>query len=415
VTNGAVVVGASIGGLRAAERLRSGGWDGPITVVGAEPHLPYQRPPLTKDVLRRLSGAPAGAEPARPFETVALRMRASVADVDWRLGRAAVRASLAERTVWLDDGADLRYDALVVATGLRSRRLDVPGPSAGRHAVRTLDDAVALAADIVPGASVVVVGAGFVGCEVAATAAGLGCAVAVVEPLAVPMERALGVEMGTALRRVHERRGVRFLLGRTVVAIGASDAAPTRVGAVVLDDGSELAADVVVESVGSLPNVEWLDGNGLDLSDGVLCDGQLRTGGHPDVVAVGDVARFPNPRFDDVARRVEHWSMPTDAAKRAAATVIAHLNGEPPDREPFAPIPTFWSDQFGVRLQSAGMPALADAVDVVEGNLDALDAGVAVEYRLGRRVVGTATAGPAGWRPQRPLAAPAPAAIGASR
>lgn len=339
-----VVVGASMGGLRAAEQLRAAGWTGGITVVGDEKHMPYNRPPLSKDVL---AGEVSHA-------AVAFRPRASCADVDWRLGDAVVGADLTARTVRFAGGDSLSYAGLVVATGLRPRRLTCPGPSAGRHVVRTLDDAQALRAALGPGRRVVVVGAGFIGCEVAATARSLGADVTVVAPEAEPMQRPLGTELGAALRRRHLAHGVRFELGRTVGHLVGEE----RVRGIVLDDGRELPADTVVEAVGSIPNTEWLADNGLDLGDGVRCDALLRVESRPDVVAVGDVARFANPRYDDVPRRVEHWSIPTDSAKHAARTLAAHLAGVAHDASAFAPLPTFWSDQYEERLQSFGAPGL---------------------------------------------------------
>ncbi|MFD7876380.1 NAD(P)/FAD-dependent oxidoreductase [Streptomyces sp. NPDC059766] len=352
-----VVVGASMSGLRAAEQLRAAGWTGTVTVVGDEPHMPYNRPPLSKEVL-------AGKA---PFESLAFTPKAAAADVEWRLGTKAVAARLAERTVTLDDGSTLAYDGLVVATGMRPRRLRCPGPLAGRHTVRTIDDALALRSDLTrPGARVVVVGAGFIGCEVAATAVGLGVAeVTVVDPLPLPMVGPLGELLARALLARHEARGVRFALGAQVAGFEGDG----RVTGVVLADGTVLPADVVVESVGSVANVEWLDGNGLDLSDGVLTDEQLRVGGRPDVVAVGDVARFPNARYDGVPRRVEHWSIPTDTAKHAARTLVGRLTGADAEDAPFSPLPTFWSDQHEFRLQSFGAPALGkDDVRVLEGD-----------------------------------------------
>ncbi|MEV3967342.1 FAD/NAD(P)-binding oxidoreductase [Streptomyces sp. NPDC050698] len=349
-----VVAGASLGGLRAAEQLRAAGWTGGITVIGDEPHPPYNRPPLSKEVLAGKAS----------FASLAFTPKASAADVEWRLGTKVVSARLAERTVTLDDGSELSYHALVAATGMRPRRLRCPGPVAGRHTVRTLDDARALRGELTrPGARVVVVGAGFIGCEVAATAVGLGAAeVTVVDPLPLPMAGPLGELLARELRRRHEQRGVRFVLGAGVAGFEGGD----RVTGVVLGDGSALNADVVVESVGSVANTEWLAGNGLDLSDGVLTDGQLRVGGRPEVVAVGDVARFPNPRYDGVPRRVEHWSLPADSAKHAAKVLVAGDAG----LAPFAPLPTFWSDQHDFRLQSFGAPGLGlGDVRVLHGDL----------------------------------------------
>lgn len=369
-----VVAGASMGGLRAAEQLRAAGYAGTITVVGAEPHMPYNRPPLSKEVL-------AGKE---SFESLAFRLRASCADVEWRLGTTVTAARLDEHVVRLGTGAELTADGLVVATGMRPRRLRCPGPARGRHTVRTLDDARGLRAELArPGARVVVVGAGFIGCEVAATAVALGAAeVTVADPEPLPMLRPLGELLARALHRRHQERGVRFALGTGVTAFQGED----RVTGVVLEDGRVLPADVVVEAVGSIANTEWLEGNGLDLTDGVRTDGLLRAGGRPHVVAVGDVARFPNARYDGVPRRVEHWSIPGDTAKRAARTLAAHLAGQEPDPEPFAPLPTFWSDQHDFRLQSFGAPALGvDDARVLEGDL-AED--VVVGYHAAGRLVG---------------------------
>lgn len=377
-----VVAGASMAGLRTAEQLRAAGWTGAITLVGDEPHMPYNRPPLSKEVL-------AGKA---PFTSLAFRPRASVADVEWRLGTKVVASRLSERIVELDDASTLSYDGLVVATGMRPRRLRCPGPLVGRHTVRTPADTQGLRDELTrPGARLVVVGAGFIGCEVAATAVGLGVReVTVVDPLPLPMAGPLGELLGRALLERHEERGVRFALGKGVTAFEGGD----RVTGVVLGDGTVLPADVVVESVGSLANTEWLDGNGLDLADGVRTDEHLRVGGRPDVVAVGDVARFPNARYDGVPRRVEHWSIPTDTAKHAARVLVAHLNGVEAEWEPFAPLPTFWSDQHDFRLQSFGAPALgAGDVRVLDGD----PAGdVLVGYHHDGRLVGVvALGGPA--------------------
>ncbi|MFJ4621210.1 NAD(P)/FAD-dependent oxidoreductase [Streptomyces sp. NPDC088812] len=379
MTTSVVVAGASMAGLRAAEQLRAAGWDGPITLVGDEPHMPYNRPPLSKEVL-------AGKA---PFESLAFRPRASVADVRWRLGTRVVAADLDRRVVELDDGEVLPYGGLVVATGMRPRRLRCPGPRTGRHTVRTLADAQGLREALTrPGARVVVVGAGFIGCEVAATAVALGAAeVTVVDPLPLPMAGPLGDLLARALLDRHEQRGVRFALGTGVTGFEGDD----RVTGVVLADGTVLAADVVVESVGSVANTEWLDGNGLDLTDGVLTDEHLRAGGRPDVIAVGDVARFPNARYDGVPRRVEHWSIPTDTAKHAAKVLAAHLTGADAGLPPFAPLPTFWSDQHDFRLQSFGAPALGkEDVRVLDGDLDG---DVLVGYHTGGRLVGVVALG----------------------
>ncbi|MEV7191240.1 FAD/NAD(P)-binding oxidoreductase [Streptomyces sp. NPDC093510] len=373
---GIAVVGASLGGLRAAEQLRAAGWRGAITVFGDERHLPYNRPPLSKDVL-------AGHLPARGTE---LRRRPSVEDVEWRLGAAVIAADLTARTLTLADGSAHMYEGLVAATGVRPRRLPIPG-GPPRHVVRTLEDSVALAAGLAAGTRVLTIGSGFIGCEVAATARTAGCEVTVVAPEAEPMLLAVGADLGRALRRRHEARGVRFLMGRLAAGLTADGA--------VLDDGTEVGADLVVEAVGSLPNTEWLAATaGLDLTDGVLCDAHLRIGGLPHAVAVGDVARFPNPRYGPVPRRVEHWSIPGDSARHAARTLVAGLTGtEGPGAEPFAPLPSFWSDQFGMRLQSFGQPALADRCRLLEGDPESPDDDLLYGYYQGTRLIGVAALG----------------------
>jgi NADPH-dependent 2,4-dienoyl-CoA reductase/sulfur reductase-like enzyme len=222
-----------------------------------------------------------------------------------------------------------------------------------------------------PGTRLVVIGAGFVGCEVAATARRLEVEVDVVAPDAVPMNRPLGRELGAALQRRHEAHGVRFHLGAVPVEFLSTTSDPDRVGAVKLTDGSVIETDIVVEAVGSDPNVEWLADNGLDLQDGLLCDHELRVEGRPDLVACGDIARFPNLLFDDRPRRVEHWTMVTDTARKAGHTLGSYLVAAELDRTPFRPLPSFWSDQYDLRIQSFGAVGLGpDDVRVLEGDLD---------------------------------------------
>ncbi|MBK9738406.1 MAG: FAD-dependent oxidoreductase [Actinobacteria bacterium] len=355
---GVVVVGGGLGGLRAAESLRASGYAGAITVVGDEPHLPYNRPPLSKEAL---SG---GVE----IDRLLFRRKAGVDDVAWLLGRAAVASDLAAHTVTLADGASLEFDGLVIASGIRPRRLPIPGPSGGRHVLRTADDAGYLRSRMAPGTHVIIMGAGFIGCETAATARKLGCEVAIVAIDPEPMVRPLGTELGAGLRRRHEAHGVHFHLGHTIDAFHGTS---YDVESVSLSDGTELPASIVIEAVGSVTNVEWLDGNGLDLSDGLLVDSamQVDTPLAP-VVAVGDIARHPNALFDGIPRRIEHWNMPTETGRRAGATLAALLGGSEPDRSPFTAMPSFWSDQYSYRLQSFGMPGIADRIVVVDGDPD---------------------------------------------
>lgn len=371
------VVGGSLAGLRSAEQLRAQGHRGPITVFSAERHLPYNRPPLSKEALGELDSATAEDLAGR----LAFRRRASVVDVDFRLDDPAVSADLRDHRVIVDSGAAVDYDALVIATGLRPRRLAVPGPERGRYVLRTVEDCLRLRAALKPGAAAVVVGGGFIGCEVAGTLRSLGHHVTVVEPAGAPMRRVLGADLAAAVQRSHTACGIDFVIGTGVDRYTGDDV----VTGVVLGTGQTVGADIVVEAIGSVCNVEWLEGQGLDLSDGVLTDNQLSVAGGNDAVAVGDVARFPNPLFDDVPRRVEHWSMPTDTAKRAAATLL----GAPDNTAPFAPVPAFWSNQIDLRLQSYGSPALADEIRLEEGTLDNLTDGVLVTYHRGHRHVGT--------------------------
>ncbi|AXI80369.1 NAD(P)/FAD-dependent oxidoreductase [Peterkaempfera bronchialis] len=379
------VVGASLAGLRTAEQLRIAGHTGPITVLGDEPHLPYNRPPLSKELL----ADPGDSDPARLHASVAFRRRAVVGDVDFRLGQPVASADLDRGLLTLADGTGVRYDGLVAASGLRPRRLPLPGPRRGRYALRTLDDCIALRGALRPEARVVVVGAGFVGCEVAATALRLGCRVTVVEPSGAPMGRVLGEVLAQAVQRHHQAAGIAFRTGRSVAGVLGRE----QVSGVDLDDGTTLGADVVVEAVGSLPNTEWLarpgQPAGPDLTDGVLCDNRLLAVGADRLVAVGDLARFPNPLFDTTPRRVEHWSIPADTAKRAAATLTALLADRDPDPLPFTPVPSFWSDQLDLRFQSYGSPALADEVCLLEGDPEDLGAGFLATYHRQSRHVGT--------------------------
>jgi len=360
-----VVVGASMGGLRVTESLRKAGYEGAITVIGEETHLPYNRPPLSKDVLS--SGV--------SHEKVAFPQRAATADVDWMLGSPVALVNVDERSLLTADGVSHEWRALVVATGLRPRRLALP-ELAGRHTLRTLDDAIALREELRPGQRVVVNGSGFIGCEVAATARKLGCEVTVVSSNELPMLRPLGRVLAAELQSRHEAQGVVFVTGRSVVGLSGD----TRVEGVLLDDGTELPADVVVEAIGAGCNTEWLAASGLDLTDGVLTDSALRAIGldgrvRDDVYVVGDVARFPNLLFDAVPRRVEHWNIPTDTGRRAGAVLGAYLADDGSYQEvaalPFTPMPSFWSNQFELAIQAYGLPGLADSdgVRLLEGEV----------------------------------------------
>ncbi|GAA1517246.1 FAD/NAD(P)-binding oxidoreductase [Nocardioides humi] len=346
-----LVVGASMAGLRVAERIRGLGHSGPMTVIGDEPCMPYNRPPLSKEALR-------GEE---YDERLPFPIRPALNDVQWRLSTAAVSADLDERRVVTSAGDELSYDGMVIATGLRPRRLDLPGPQAGRHVVRSMADAQALRDALRNAPSVAVVGASFIGCEVAAVAVTLGCQVTVVAPEREPMERVLGTELGAQVRRRHHEAGVTFRMQEVPVAFEGDGA----VEAVLLSSGERVPAAVVVEAVGSMPNAEWLGGNGLDLSDGVLCDARMRVEGAECVVAAGDVARFPHRWSTGRAVRVEHWNTVGDIA-RVAGDSLRHLvtddlGGHPADEGEAATtatvVPSFWSDQYDLRIYGLGDPA----------------------------------------------------------
>lgn len=369
---GVLIVGAGLGGLRAAEALRAADYSGPITVVGDEPHPPYNRPPLSKEALA------TGVE----VERLAFRQKEAVQDVHWRLGSAATAADLSARTVTLADGSVLEFDGLVIATGISPRILPIPGPKAGRFTLRTIADAHDLRGRITPKARLLIMGAGFIGCEVAATAVGLGASVHVVALDPEPMVRPLGPELGAAMRRRHQGHNVQFHLGRTVTSFLGQE----QVTGAVLDDGTELPCDVVLEAVGSVANTGWLEGNGLDLADGVLVDaGMMAVGVDAPVVAIGDLARYPHALFPGAPRRIEHWNMPTETARRAGQSLSAVLGGRAPSTEPFTAMPAFWSDQYHHKLQSFGMPGLAERIEVTSGSVDEA---CIVEYHDQRGLVG---------------------------
>ena len=352
-----VVVGAGLSALRTAESLRKHGYAGEIGVFGEESHLPYNRPPLSKAALA------GDVDPA----SLEFPRRAAVEDVQWHLGEAVVSSDLAAGTVTTDTGRTQRAAGLVIASGIRPRRLPIPGPEVGRVVLRTVDDSTALRDRLQPGTRLLILGAGFIGCEVAATATALGCAVDVVAMDSEPMIRPLGADLGAAMRAHHERHGVRFHLERTVQFFEGED----QITGAVLDDGTRIPADIVLEAVGSVPNVEWLEGNGLDLSNGVLTDGFLAVVDSPlPAVAVGDVARHPNALFPGTAMRIEHWNMPTEMGKRAGRTLALLVAGSRPDGEPFDALPSFWSDQYDLALQSFGIPGAAADYRLADGTYE---------------------------------------------
>jgi 3-phenylpropionate/trans-cinnamate dioxygenase ferredoxin reductase component len=379
-----IVAGGGVAGLRAAQQLRAAGWTGYLGVIGDEPHLPYNRPPLTKDALRQ------------GVDLDALRFPVPDVEIDWRLGTRIVACDLEGKrlTVETPEGATEQtdFDGLVIATGVGARRLPIREPYSWRYTIRTPEDAAALRSRLLDRPKVAVIGGGFVGCEVAAAASTMGCDVTVVDPLSTPLERAVGPAVGAEVQRRHEAHGVRFLLGRTVAAIEAAASGPT---AVLLGDGQRVPAAVVVEAVGSTPNTAWLAGQGLDLSNGVLCDRDLHPltdrGPRRDVVALGDVARFPVPLFGADPVRIEHWQMAGDCAGHAARSLLNGLAGQASDDTTFELLPSFWTDQYDTRVQFFGLPSLGvDDVRVLEGDLREE---AVVGYHRGAVLVGFALVG----------------------
>ncbi|WP_375501336.1 NAD(P)/FAD-dependent oxidoreductase [uncultured Jatrophihabitans sp.] len=356
------VIGASLAGLSAARALRAQGFDGRVTVVGDESHAPYDRPPLSKGFL---AGVAARAD-------LDLLADEDSLEVDWCTGVAATGLDPSGRAVQLADGRELTVDGLVLATGARARKPWAMMPE-HVHVLRTLDDSTALRAELVPGARLVVVGAGFIGAEVASTAHGLGVDVTVLEAAPAPLSTVLGAEFGAVIAGLHLAHGVRFESGVAVSSLQADAAG--RVSGVELADGRVVPADVVLIGVGVVPNVEWLDGSGLDVSGGIVCDAFGATA-LPGVVAVGDCATWYEPALG-VHHRLEHWSGARERASVAAATLLSAGTVQHVTRPPY-----FWSEQYGLTLQVAGHTRGADEVTVETGCVEDLDF-VAVYRRAG--------------------------------
>jgi NADPH-dependent 2,4-dienoyl-CoA reductase/sulfur reductase-like enzyme len=358
-----LVVGASLAGWRAVETLRTEGFDGKISLIGEERHLPYDRPPLSKQVL-------AGTWPPEKA-VLADRKRASEHRVHEVLGRRAVRLDAEAREVELDDGAVLQGDGIVIATGARPRPL--PGTEGlserdGLFTLRTLDDSLALRAAVtsLEAARVVVIGAGFIGAEVASTCAGLGCRVTVLEALDVPLRNVLGPTIGEHFARLHASHDVDLRTGVDITAVRPVHAdAPRSAGRLVveLDGGETFPADVVVVGIGVLPVTDWLAGSALTVENGVVCDDRLFAA--DGIVAAGDVARWHWRRDGgEELIRIEHWQVAAEAGVAAAVSLLAGRADAPA----FSPVPYFWSDQYGIRLQVLGSPRGSDDMRVVDGS-----------------------------------------------
>ena len=347
-----VVVGASLAGLRAVQALRRAGFDGRLVAIGEENEKPYDRPPLSKEVL-------AGKWDAE--RTSLLRPEDEGLDVEWRLGRAAAGLDLAGRRVLLAGGESVGFDGLVIATGAFARRIPNTGALEGMHVLRTLADGGALRSELDRSPRVAVIGAGFIGMEVAATCRERGLAVTVIEALAAPLERGLGATLGRYVGEIHCDQGVDLRLGAKVTRFLGGK----RVEALELADGTRVPADVVVVGIGAAPATGWLEGSGLELRDGVVCDATCRATRAPFVVAAGDVARWPNALFGETMR-IEHWTNATEQADHAVETLLAGDVGG----TPFAPVPFVWSDQYDKKIQVAGRIEDADETRIVDGSLE---------------------------------------------
>lgn len=360
------VVGASLAGLRAVEFIRRAKFDGQLVLIGAEKHHPYDRPPLSKEILRGEADQ----------ERLALR-RASYDDLnlDLRLGLRAQSLDAHAREILLESGDVVPYDGLVIATGGEARVLPKQPSLDGIHMLRTLDDALAIRAALEQKPRVAVIGAGFIGAEVAASARQLGLEVTMVEALETPLAQSLGPAIGRLVQEAHERRGVRVQCGRRVERFGGSP----RVECIWLDDGSRVDCDLVVVGIGVTPSVSWLDGSGVDIEDGVRCDETLATT-TPGVVAAGDVASWYNPLFEE-RMRVEHWTNAVEQARHAVSTLLAPAG----TAKPFESVPMFWSDQFDIKIQGAGRPKPGDELTVVRGGPDG-EKLIALYSRAGRLV-----------------------------
>ncbi|WP_374022889.1 NAD(P)/FAD-dependent oxidoreductase [Mycobacterium sp. HNNTM2301] len=343
-SNGIVIVGGGLAAARTAEQLRRAEYTGRVTIVSDEVHLPYDRPPLSKEVLRK------------EVDDVALKPREwyDENDITLRLGAAATALDTAAQTVTLADGSVIGYDELVIATGLVPRRIPTLPDLEGIRVLRNLDESLALREHASSAQRAVVIGAGFIGCEVAASLRNLGVDVVLVEPQPTPLASVLGERIGELVARLHREEGVDVRLGVGVAEVRGDG----RVDTVVLTDGAELAADLVVIGIGSHPATGWLEGSGVAVDNGVLCDEAGRTSA-PNVWALGDVASWRDATGHQA--RVEHWSNVADQTR----VVVPAMLGQDVSSSAVV-VPYFWSDQYDVKIQCLGEPESTDTVHLVE-------------------------------------------------
>ncbi|HTW11493.1 MAG TPA: FAD-dependent oxidoreductase, partial [Solirubrobacteraceae bacterium] len=340
------VVGASLAGLRAAQSARAAGHQGGLVVIGQEPHLPYTRPPLSKELLH---GTQTGEQTAFPLGEL---------DVDWRLGVGAVALDRAQRQVHLADGHFVSYERLIIATGCRARTWTGPGHElAGVHTLRDLEDAMALQSALTPGTRLVIIGAGFIGCEVAASARKLGVEVTLVDIASHPM-LPFGPELGERWLRMHRDHGVDVRLEVGISALHGSG----RVSEAELSDGTRVPADVVLFALGSQLNSEWFADSGLECNPALVTDATLTTTVDPDILAAGDIAACPVQLAGGLPTRIEHWTTAAEHGQLAGRNALL----EPAQRVAHSTPPYFWSDQYDVKIQAIGCPALAQRTELLE-------------------------------------------------
>jgi NAD(P)H-nitrite reductase large subunit len=360
-----LVVGASAAGLATVEALRRKGYEGRVTVLGAESHLPYDRPPLSKQVLAG-TWTPEQAQLRKPDALSAL-------DAEFVLGDPAVRLEAGTRTVHTEGGRTLTADAVVLATGLRPRTLPGQDGLAGVHVLRTLDDTLALRADLLACTRAVIVGDGVLGAEIAATVSGMGVPVTLAGPQPAPLAYQFGPLASELLAKLHAGRGAHLRLGAAVTGLAEQGG---WVAGVHLATGDLLPADLVVVAFGAAPATEWLSGSGLLCDNGVVCDSRCRAA--DGIYAAGDVARWHHEGLDSLLRLENR----TNATEQAAA-VAGNILGE--DR-PYTPVPYFWTNQFDARIHVHGTLAADAEVSIVEGDVG--EGRFVAQYRQGGEVTG---------------------------
>ncbi|MGH2910328.1 MAG: NAD(P)/FAD-dependent oxidoreductase [Solirubrobacteraceae bacterium] len=340
-----VIAGAGLAGLRAAQAARAAGHEGEIVLVGDEPHAPYTRPPLSKELLKGEQTAEGCAFPGL-----------DVLEAELRLSTVIASADADAHTVTFDDGDTLGYDRLIVATGAHARRL--PGLTSG-HTLRSLDDAARLLAALDGARRLAIVGAGFIGCEVAASVRKNGIEVALIDLAPQPL-LPLGSELGERVAAMHREHGVELHLGAGIERVDEDG--------VHLAGGATVAADCVLIAVGATPSTGFLDGSGVELdpTGGVVCDATLTSVSAPDVLAAGDIACWPHPGAGGERVRVEHWTTAAEHGRLAGRNAMS----EPSERAAHVAPPYFWSDQYDVKIQSVGFPAMAERIEIVESDDD---------------------------------------------